>query len=58
MCSQHFARVNDQAGVCETAAKLIAETLDVTYVLGTRAQSGGVRFVGRRGFRRWVLEVR
>jgi putative PEP-CTERM system histidine kinase len=32
MCSQQFARVNDQAGVCETAAKLIAETLDVLSV--------------------------
>ena len=32
MCSQQFSRVKDQAGVCEAAAKLISESLDVLSV--------------------------
>jgi putative PEP-CTERM system histidine kinase len=32
LCSQQFSRVKDQAGVCEAAAKLISETLDVLSV--------------------------
>lgn len=32
MCSEQFSRVNDEAGVCDAAAKLISETFDVLSV--------------------------
>jgi putative PEP-CTERM system histidine kinase len=47
MCSQQFSRVKDQAAVCEAAAKLISETLDVLSVTVWLSDDGQERLIVR-----------
>jgi putative PEP-CTERM system histidine kinase len=47
LCSQQLSRVKDQAGVCEAAAKLISETLDVLSVTVWLSDDGEERLIVR-----------